>query len=259
MSLEKSYEMLGKDHYHLLYQTELEKESKWLRRGAADKAKSIEKLLKRNNIEPINILELGCGTGAVITECQRRNLAKNYIGVDYTQEAIDYMQKHSEGIETMQGDITDPNFDIVGTYDVVVLTHVLEHLENPAHFLDATRRLLKFSYAIIEVPLEDLIVGKLKSILKNRISNKAGHVQFFTAHTFEHLLSSNGFKIVDSRTYVPILDIETIRFVSDKDRLSRYRYLIKVLTGHYLPSMLYPIWKRLYYAHHAVLCVIEDY
>lgn len=99
-----------------------------MRRGAVEKVNSIEELLKRNNIKPINILELGCGVGAVITQCQCRSLATKYIGIDYAQEAIDYLQKHSEDIESIQGDITNPDFDIGGTFDVIVLSHVLEHL-----------------------------------------------------------------------------------------------------------------------------------
>lgn len=255
MSLKKSSETSGKDHYRLLYQTELEKEAEWLKHGAVEKVNSIEKLLKRNKIKSESILELGCGTGAVITECQRRSLAMKYTGVDYSPEAIDYLQKHSHGIETIQGDITDPDFFIDDSFDVVVLSHVLEHLEDPAILLSAMKDSLRFSYAIIEVPLENLIVSRMKSILRNRTTSKAGHVQFFTARTFEALLHANAFKIVDRRTYVPILDMAAIRFVVDKDGLPKYLHLLKIFTNHYLPIMLNPLWKRIYYSHHAVLCI----
>lgn len=212
MSMAKSSEMLGKDHYRLLYQTELEKEAEWLRLTAVEKVNSIERLLKRNKIRPKNMLELGCGVGAVIKECQRRSLAMKYMGVDYAPEAIDYIRNHSEGIETIQGDITDSDFYIDDTFDVVILSHVLEHLENPSDFLRVVKKSLKFSYAVIEVPLEDLIASRIKSVLRDKAANKAGHVQFFTSRTFENLLSSNGFKIVDRRTYVPILDTATMRW-----------------------------------------------
>ncbi len=257
MNLKKSSEMLGKDHYRLLYQTELEAEAEWLRRGAIEKVNSIEMLLNRNRLKPKTILELGCGVGAVITECQRRSLATKYIGVDYAPEAIDYLRKHSAGIELIQSDITDPDFCTDEPCDVLVVSHVLEHLEEPAFFLGSMRKKLEFSYAVIEVPLEDLVASRMKSVLRDRSANKAGHVQFFTVRTFEHLLISNGLKIVDRRTYVPILDMETIRFVSDKDRLARHRRLLKAFTSNYLPRMLNPLWKRLYYAHHAVLCIAD--
>lgn len=260
MKLQKAAETLGKDHYRLLYQQELELEAEWLSRCATEKVNSIAQLLQRNQIEPKSILELGCGTGAVIKECQRRNISAKYFAVDYAPEAIEYLQNHSEGIEAIQGDITDSAFRIADAVDVVVLSHVLEHIENPVAFLDAIKASLHFRFIIIEVPLEDLFASKIKAIVRNRnvTNNKAGHVQFFTTGSFERLVRSCGFKIVDRRTYVPILDVETIRFVCKKDGLSRLRYLQKVITGHYLANLTKPLWKRLYYAHHAVLCVADD-
>ena len=258
MHLRKSSEVLGKEHYRLLYQTELEKEAEWLRRGAAEKVNSIEMLMSAHAIKPKSILELGCGVGAVITECQRRGLAGKYMGVDYSPEAINYLRKHSQGIEPIQGDITAPDFHLDEKFDVVVLSHVLEHLEDPAIFLGAMKSSVKFSYAVIEVPLEDLMASRMKSVLRDRTANKAGHVQFFTARTFEDLLNSNGFKIIDRRTYVPILDVDTIRFVSDKDGLARHSYLFKIFMSNFLPTVLNPLWKRLYYAHHAVLCIKDS-
>ena len=82
MVVRRSSVTSGKDHYRLLYQTELEQEAEWLRRGAVEKVNSIEELLRRHDIKPRKLLELGCGVGAVIAECQRRNLAASYAGVD---------------------------------------------------------------------------------------------------------------------------------------------------------------------------------
>ena len=254
MNLMKSARTSGKDHYRLLYQSELEKEAEWLRRGAGHKVNSIELLLSRNSIKPKTLLELGCGTGAVITECQRRNLSERYVAVDYAPEAIDYLRKHSTGIEPIQGDITDPTFRLNRPCDVVILSHVLEHLEDPAGFLAALRSSLKFTHAIIEVPLEDLAISKLKAVLKDRRASKAGHVQFFTPHTLEHLLKASGFRISDTRRYIPVLDMETIRFACDKNRMGRRQRFLMACTGNYLPRMLNPLWQRLYYAHYAVLC-----
>lgn len=254
MGLDKSPVVLGKDHFRQLYQTELEQEAEWLRRGAREKVNSIEQFLRAHDLHPRRLVELGCGVGAVITECQRRSLAATYMGVDYSQEAVDYLRAHSPGIEAVQGDITDPQFRVDEPSDVVVVSHVLEHLEEPARFLHSMQRALKFSHAVIEVPLEDLMASRLKARLKDRTGNVAGHVQFFTSTSFEALIESCGLRIVDRRNYAPVLDMDTIRFVSQKDGLAPHRYWLKAVTNHYLPQWLMPWWKRLYYAHHAVLC-----
>lgn len=257
MGLKKSSDISGKDHYRKLYQNELELEAEWLRRGAVEKVNSIEKLLKRNRIIPKTILELGCGTGAVIQECQRRNLGTKYLAVDFAPEAIGYLREHVKGVEAIQCDITKPDFHFNDPIDVLVLSHVLEHLEDPAEFLVAIRKSIIFKYAVIEVPLEDLFYNKIKYLFMDRYNNKAGHVSFFTMRTFDKLLRSNFLRIVDGRTYVPVLDMETIRFVSDKDGLSRCRYLIKVFINKYFLKSFMPLWKRLFYTHYAVLCRVD--
>ncbi len=245
------------NRFRVLYQTELEEEAEWQRRGASAKVDSIEELLGRHGIRPMRLLELGCGTGAVIAECRRRNLAAAYAGLDNAPEAIDYLRSHSEGIDTVEADVTTAGFHWSDHCDVVVLSHVLEHLGSPAALLRTIKGSADFSYLVVEVPLENLFAGRIKSLLRPRSDNKAGHVQFFTARSLEDLVRSSGFRVTDRRTYVPILDPETVRFLAKKDALSYSRYAIKVLTNCYLPRILGPVWKRLYFAHHAILCSVD--
>jgi len=246
----------GKDYYRSLYQAELELEVEWLGRSAKDKVDSIELLLERNRLVPARLVELGSGPGAVIRECQRRKLGSHHLAIDYSPEAIDYLKEHSSGIQAMQADITGAGFALNGTFDVIVLSHVLEHLEDPVGFLQAIHKAVSFRHAIFEVPLEDLPASRLKGIFRDRRTNKAGHVQFFTGETFERLLIGNGFKIIDRRTYVPILDKDTLRFLAQKDHSrAKHLYLMKSLAGRALSRFFEPFWAKYYYAHHAVLCV----
>lgn len=82
----------GRDHYEAAYLDALERQAEWLCRGAGQKADSVERLLHRNRIKPESILELGCGTGAVIGELQQREVARHYYGIDYSAPAIDYLK-----------------------------------------------------------------------------------------------------------------------------------------------------------------------
>jgi SAM-dependent methyltransferase len=248
----KDLTISGRDYFQFLYDEHVDAEAEWLRRGATEKVNSIERLLRKSGIRPTTILELGCGTGAVIQECQKRGLAQKYIAADYSEEAIQYLKRQAPNIETLCTDITVPGA-FNGQADVVILSHVLEHLEAPAEFLQSLRR-IEFSYLIAEVPLEDLFAGKVKSWLWDRTRNTSGHVQFFTSHTFTHLLTSNHFKVVDTRTYVPILDRDTVRFACRKNGASEPQRMRMMITNHYLPRVLEPLWTRFYYAHHAVLC-----
>src|SRR5437660_1483726 len=126
--MEKSTAVTGRDHFDSLYQTQIESEAEWLRHGAEEKANSVESLLSRNNIKPRSLLELGCGTGALIIELQKRQVAVEFTGVDFSAIALDYLRRNSDGIAVLQADLTSQDSP-KGKYDVIVSSHVIEHLE----------------------------------------------------------------------------------------------------------------------------------
>lgn len=185
MAVPMDRQVSPRDHYEGLYRTELALEAEWLRYGSHEKANSIELLLNRNGIRPRTILELGCGTGAVISECQRRGLASEFTAIDCSYEAIKHLRSRSAGIRSIVADIADPAFELDQTFDVVVLSHVLEHLQQP---LDVLRRIVntvRFRHLIAEVPLENLLFLRLMGAFRDRTCNPAGHVQFFTETSFQ--------------------------------------------------------------------------
>ena len=242
----------GRDHYESRYAGELDRQAEWLQRSAIQKADSVEELLTRNGIRPGHLLELGCGTGAILRELRRRKLARHYYGVDYSAEAIEYLQSTQPEVRCAVADITAGVrlFDR-DSFDVVVCSHVLEHLEDPLPFLKSVRE-LRFAYLLVEVPLEDLALGRLKARFVDRSRHPAGHVQFFTRHSFLRLLDAGGFVALDERLYAPVLDRATIRFAYKASGMDRY--VRKLVTEHYLPRLATPLWVRWYHAHFAVLC-----
>jgi len=253
VTLVKQPGISGRDYYESLYASELDQEAEWLRRSAACKVDSIETLLARNSITPRTIVELGCGPGAVIRECSRRALAHRYVAVDYSPDAISYLRAKAPEIEAVQADITSPEFSLDEPVDVVVLTHVIEHLDDPHAFLTQTLQKLQSRYMVAEVPLEDLLVPRLQSLNKDRRINISGHVQFFTPASFDRLLTAHGLRILDRHRYIPIHSLDTIRFLKAKNGLSHLG-ASRIMVGSVLKRALYPLLARLHYAHYAVLC-----
>lgn len=253
MARDKAPTVSGRDVYSRIYLNELETEAKWLDIGARRKVDSIQLLLERNGVRSGVLLELGCGTGAVIRECQRRGLAERYVGVDYSEEAIAYLLSHSTGITAVAADVTDPAALADLSADVVVLSHVLEHLEEPTTVLRALNG-LRCSYAVLEVPLEDLPIGRIKSWVKSRVPNEAGHVQFYSGGSFEALVRGCGLVILDRWRYTPVLHAADMAFLRAKSGHSWLRHAQTWMTANYLPRLLGPAWSRSYYAHYTVLC-----
>ncbi|MBF0369490.1 MAG: class I SAM-dependent methyltransferase [Magnetococcales bacterium] len=245
--------MSGQKFYSQLYQEDLYGEAEWLRRGALEKVTSVVELLTSVDVRPRVLAELGCGTGAVIQECQRQTIADGFVAVDASADAIAHLKKNAPGITAHQGDITTLDWSKLGGVDVVILCHVLEHLEDPATFLTELTRRCTAQWLVVEVPLDDLLVSRLKSLFRNRHNNSAGHVQFFTPKSFMALLESVGLEVVSQRHYIPRQSIETVRFVAAKDGQSKLATALRLFTAHYGPRWLTPLWRRWYYAHHAVL------
>lgn len=242
------------EHYVSLYQNEFQEEIEWLEIGAQEKADSIEYLLVvggiRNNISVV--CDVGCGPGSVLEECRKRGIGSRHIGIDYSAAVIEYCRARYPTIEALSADILEPATRPPTRPDLVFLSHVLEHFENPGGALAALTE-WDFDWLIIEVPLEGLLAGRLKGLLRDLRTNKAGHLQFFSVKDVDALLEKNGFRIVKRRRYVPTHKRATFSFLAQKDDWSRMKHLQSAITGRYLPILLKPLWKRLYYAHYALL------
>jgi SAM-dependent methyltransferase len=77
--------------------------------------------------------------------------------------------------------------------DVVLLNHVIEHLDNPLRTLLEVNRVLKPSgHLVIETPRYDTLTFKLLGRRERSISC-AGHIYFFTTRSLRHLYEAAGF------------------------------------------------------------------
>lgn len=242
----------GRDHYHATYSDSLDRQSEWLRRSAKQKVDTVCRLLARNRVQPETILEIGCGTGAVVAELQQRKIAQSYYAVDYSSEAIEFLKKNIPNVHTVVGDVMDCSEFFSGKkFDVIICSHVLEHLEEPEAFL-ASLSNLEWKHLCVEVPLENLYFGRIKARFQDRSRHPAGHVQFFDKSAFLQMFSGTGLNIMDEQVYAPVLSRDTLRWAYADG--SRVRYIAKFFTEHFLPKNFAFLWSRFYHAHMAVLC-----
>ncbi len=245
-------------HYQNIYESSLELEAEWLRLGAKSKADSVQALVADLALPLESLCELGCGTGAVLEECVRRRLAKRYFAIDGSKEALQYVRQRNGGQVVLAcHDLEVGAPDLGVTFDVVVISHVIEHLRDPQPLL---RSLIgKCEYLVAEVPLENQPVpwatAWLKSNLlgKKREDNLAGHVQFFSRGTFRSLIESTGWKILREHRYLPY-NRQAIVFAYTRDHRPVWRglapYWLSRVAGRWLSS-------HLLNAHFAVLAAKE--
>ena len=98
------------------------------------------------NKENEKILELGSGLGYLTYALRKEKF--NIKGLDISQEAVNKANSYF-GEHYICQDLFDYSKTHLETYDVVILTEVIEHIESPIEFIDAITKILKPNGKII--------------------------------------------------------------------------------------------------------------
>lgn len=139
----------------------------------------IERYLDAQNIVVSSLLELGPGPGFFASKWLERHSETNYLACETDTSCHAALHKMGVGLVKTAALTEDAN-----VVDLVVMSHVLEHVTDPVNFLnDATQNLRKGGALFIEVPCRDY---EHKSI-------DEPHLLFFDKEPMQHLLKKLGF------------------------------------------------------------------
>jgi len=101
-----------------------------------------------------DVLDLGCGIGELSKYVEAR---ERYLGVDINPYCVEYLQ--NKGLWARLGSVYQIPLD-TASVDVVVLSHVLEHLETPDKALVEISRVLRpFGTLLVIVPMRRGYMG----------------------------------------------------------------------------------------------------
>jgi SAM-dependent methyltransferase len=158
---------------------------------------TVDHIVSLNKDSPLgSILDIGAGDGAVLSELERRSLGKELHAVEISGSGIERIrQRNLKGLKSVQGfdGYTLPFPD--NSFDTALLIHVLEHVEHERLLLREIRRVSRRCY--IEVPLEHTM--RLRRSIS--MSKPFGHINYYTAGTFENLLDTAGLRPVAFATF----------------------------------------------------------
>jgi chloramphenicol O-acetyltransferase type A len=96
---------------------------------------------ERVGLSPSRVLELGCGTGRNLAWLAERGAAR-LVGVDFSQEMLAVAVERLPGAELLCRDLTQPLPLGDQSFDLVVISLVLEHIERPERVLAEAARVL---------------------------------------------------------------------------------------------------------------------
>lgn len=172
-----------------------EKNPDWDSADAPWKAGKIAQILADHNVAPKSVVEVGCGSGAVLVSLQRSLPDTRMEGYDIAPDAQLFWNGPSHsGIQFGLGDYLEMDTAVP---DVVLVVDVLEHLGNPWEFLNRLRQRSKL--IVCHIPL-DLSAS---SVLRERpllyVRDKVGHLHYFTKTLAVSLLEESGYEIIEAR------------------------------------------------------------
>jgi ubiquinone/menaquinone biosynthesis C-methylase UbiE len=113
----------------------------WARNAVRD----LDSLLRRYVTPEARVLDVGCGSGANLARLRRLGQPfGSYTGVDFSPSMLALARRRfgeSLGVTFRQGDATALE-DTGQRYDVIVSSYLLDHLSEPAAFVNGVQRFL---------------------------------------------------------------------------------------------------------------------
>jgi SAM-dependent methyltransferase len=174
--------------YDAAYRRAGGREARWRELGAVGKADHVERLLPSR---PARLVEIGCGDGALLAELGRRGAAAALAGFDVSEEAVRAARARGlEAIDAFDGHRLPVPDD---AFDVALLSHVLEHVTQPAELLREAARVAPA--VIVEVPLEASLSGRRAS--RRARSAGIGHVQVLDRAGARAIVEDAGLRVTD--------------------------------------------------------------
>lgn len=184
--------------------TYLKNNPDWGLKDAGWKGEIISHLLKKNNITPTTIIEVGCGRGAVL-KALSNDLSKNvkFTGYDISPQAIAMAKElETDNLHFYNEDMLQVNNMHT---DLLLMIDVLEHIDDYYNFLGEIRS--KSEFFVFHIPLDLACRTILKPHVLMQQRNAVGHIHYFTKEMVEWALKDKGYTIVDWVYTKPVIDV----------------------------------------------------
>ncbi len=141
----------------------------------------VDKIKKSNTLENTNsIIDIGCGTGHLLSEIKKHYPNIKLIGSDFSEQALEVAKKTLSDATFLSFDIYNIPESLLEHYDAVTCTEVIEHLLYPEKALINLKSLLIDHKGIL-----------ILSVPNGRRDTSEIHINFWSPESWKVLIESN--------------------------------------------------------------------
>jgi SAM-dependent methyltransferase len=221
--------------------------ARWRALGAVGKAEHTIALCKRTGVRPVSTLEVGCGDGALLCELRRHSFGGRLSGAEISEAAAALSRARPEIDDVVVYDgLHLPA--AAGAYDLGILSHVLEHVPDPAALLAEVARACRA--VVVEVPLEANLSARRGA--KRRSSAEVGHLQRLDRSETRRIVARAGLAIACELD--DPLPLTVVSFFATS-RTGRAKAAAKWAFRSGIHGLAPPLARRLFTVHYASLCL----
>jgi 2-polyprenyl-3-methyl-5-hydroxy-6-metoxy-1,4-benzoquinol methylase len=194
------------------------------------------RLLRRHRIEKYKekgcILDVGCGRGVFLDVMRKHGW--EVAGTEYTRESAENIKKNYN-VNVVIGNPGEWGFPS-GSFDVVTMNHVLEHMPAPETAIDECSRVLKKGgLLVVAVPN----ISSLQSVIGRHLwfhLDIPYHIFHFSEEGLSRLINKHGFRLLRIRRfdleYNPFGWLQTLLNVTGVKKNLLYDLLKNVKTSN---------------------------
>jgi hypothetical protein len=210
--------------------TYLENNQSWHVEDSSWKAQQIERMLNRNNLNPLTVCEVGCGAGEILKQLSLKTEHTEYFGFELSPQAFELCKTRAGNrLHYLFKNILDENV----YYESLLCIDVFEHVEDYFGLIRGLKS--KATYKIFHVPLDISSLSVTRGLLM-RGRKSVGHIHYFTRESALATLEDCGYEILDE-SYTLLFDYLTEKSVKGKILQFVQRRLFK-LSPHFTVRLL---------------------
>ncbi len=203
----------------------------WRMLGAKYKAQNIADVCKGRQF--LKVLEVGAGDGSILYYLDQWDFAPELHAIEISESGVEHIK--SRNLKSVKSVSAFDGYHIPfedQTFDLVILAHVLEHVEYERTLLRELKRISKFQ--VIEVP-RDYRFG-----VDKRINHflAYGHLNVYTPSSLRYLLRSEGFEVLADKTSMITPEVTRFNNFTNQKKHQSFFANFKITAEYQLKQIL---------------------